>query len=155
MMRQAYVDILSLQWEKPAMNMLGHIFPMSGAFFHFDVDIVLAQEHFIHNWENVVVPTYKLPPNSFNKKLGYHRTSVDHPVANTKVKPDHIIDNMYKFRQLFRSIKKADPSLWLVMCRLILIDFVCFPQFKLPSSCRSLQKELDFGRTLLLKNYGK
>ena len=59
---------------------------------------------------------------------------------------------MHSFRQLFRSIKSQDPSLWLAMCRLILIDFVCFPQYQLPASCSSLQSEVDRGRSILLNS---
>ena len=164
--RQYYIDILSyknLNINKP-LKMIEHIYPMSGAFFHFDVDILLAQEHFQQNWENIVVPQFGLIPNIFNSKLGYHGSSLEHPTARAQFvsnssssmstsKKRNRYDDVHKFRkQLFRSIKTKDPSLWLAMCRLILIDYVCFPQYQLPASCSSLQSEVERGRSSLTTN---
>ena len=106
----------------------------------------------IKNWENVIVPTYGLTPNTYNKSLGVHEISaIHHPGAKMKVR-DNKKMIIYKFRKLFSSIEKKDPSLWLAMCRLILIDYICFPQYELPYSCRSLQSDVDKGRAMLVNS---
>ena len=83
--------------------------------------------------------------------LGLHKSSVFHPYANVveNMRTDSNSYRAHNFRKLFRSIERKDPSLWLAMCRLILIDFVCFPQYQLPRSCKKLQDDVERGRTLL------
>ena len=127
---------------------------ISGAFFQFDVDILLAQEKFDYNWENIIVPTYKLIPNQYNPYLGIHESSIGQFEYNkTQIKGGFSKNriNSIAFRKLFRSIKTQDPMLWQAMCRLILIDYVCFPQYQLPLSCQHLQNAVENGRELLLK----
>ena len=160
MFKQWYIDILDYKNLDPIkpIRALDHIYTLSGVLFHYDVNILLAQEKLNENWENIVVPTFNLTLNSFNSTLGFHTSSIQHPLIR-KIKNNYnrIKDKKLRktimmtqsFRQLFHSIETKDPSLWKAMCRLILIDYVCFPQYQLPASCNSLQKDVDIGRSIL------
>ena len=119
-----------------------HIFPMSNHFFIFDIDILLSLESFPNNWEQIIVPTYGFVPKSFNKGAGFHKSSIFHPNAKKDTK-SHI------FRSLFRTIHKQDPKLWQALCRFILIDYVCLPQYELPVGCEHLLSDVIKGRALL------
>ena len=177
--RKWFIDILNNKYSMSTYA-LDHIYPMSGALFKFDVDILLPMESFSESWENIVVPTFGLNRNMYNAKLGYHKSSINHinnkniyaynniktdSKNNTRKLRSFRFDKLISyekdssqtsilrsFRQLFSSIKTKDPSLWLAMCRFILIDFVCFPQYQLPASCRQLQSEVDRGRSMLLNH---
>ena len=154
--RQWLIDILNYKnvnvsptvhrSQELPLRWLDHIYPMSSSFFEFNVDILLSQEKLVENWEKHVVPTYGFQSNKLNHNLGSHKSSIFH----VRKKITREMQYIYKFRLLFRQIETEDINLWLAMCRLILIDYICFPQFQLPFSCRSLQKEVDEGRNILL-----
>ena len=119
-------------------------------------------EHFSKNWEEVIVPLLNLKPNSYDIKAGMHASDVYNPGTietinkkETNVLPSNEsidIEKLHKFRDLFRSLHATDPGLWQAMCRMILIDYVCFPQYQLPMGCTSLYHEVYRGRQLLI-NY--
>ena len=144
-------------YAKPIHRAINHIFPMSGVFFNFDIDITLHLESFLLDWENVIVPTYRLPPNTYNLKEGFHSTSVNHPRItsnDTKIR-DKKVDilltkaNKKPTRHYFRMFKTKDKNGMRALCHLLLIEYICFPEYVLPVPCQFLNESLIEGRNLL------
>ena len=144
-------------YSKPLHRSINHIFPMSGVFFNFDIDITLHLESFLLDWENVIVPTYGLPPKTYNLKEGFHSTSVNHPriTSNDTNIRDRKADvlltkaNKKPTRHYFRIFKANDKHGMRALCHLLLIEYICFPEYALPVQCQFLNQSLLEGRSLL------
>ena len=138
---------------------INHIFPMSGVFFNFDIDTILHLESFSTDWENVIVPTYNLPPKTYDLRDGFHHTAVNHPRITSndpKVKDGRIEFYLQRAhskndRHLFKKFRKVERSGMRALCHLILIDYVCFPEYALPIECHFLNNTVLEGRRLLEK----
>jgi hypothetical protein len=145
-------------YTNPINTHLNHIFPMSGVYFSFDIDITLHLETFLIDWENVIVKTYHLPPNTYDLRDGFHHTAVNHPritSSDPKVKDPRIPfylkrANSKNDRFLFKKFKKVELNGMRALCHLILIDYVCFPEYELPFECAFLNTTILQGRQLLL-----
>ena len=145
--------------QNPFYYHINHIFPMSGVFFNFDIDITLHLETFTTDWENVIVPTYNLPPKTYDLRDGFHHTAVNHPRIKSndpKVKDGRIVFYLQRAhskndRYLFKKFRKVERSGMRALCHLILIDYVCFPEYALPIECHFLNNTVLEGRRLLEK----
>lgn len=137
--------------HKP-LNDLFHIFRMSGVYFNYNIDLTLHVETFVDDWETIVVPTYYLPPKTFDAQSGFHETSVDHPrvKSHEKIAIFQINNsNSTQIQELFKYLQKTQPSTMRAICHLILIDYICFPEYKLPRSCTFLKNVFNKGKQLL------
>lgn len=138
-------------FRKPIIGMF-HVFPQSGVYFNFDIDITLHLETFLQDWERVVVPTYNLPPNTFDSKLGFHATAMNHPMIKSKDATFMTTlkrSNATKVRGFIRNLYRDNQDTMRAICHLILIDYICFPEYALPPPCQFLNDTLLEGKALL------
>ena len=125
-----------------------HLSRMSGTFFNFDVDIVGHLESFKPDWQNKIVSAYPILQNFvFNVNTGHHRTSVNHPSVKNRRK-QHLKDPQ-RTRHFYKLLLKSDLKVLRALCRMVLIDYVCFPEYSLPSECRDMNNDVLKVRQLL------
>ena len=84
--------------------------------------------------------------------MGFHDTSINHP--RVKIKEGRAVfkihrSNATKIRDHFRQLKKHQPLTMRAICHLILIDYICFPEYNLPPQCQFLEGTLMKGKSLL------
>lgn len=133
-----------------------HVYTMSGVFFEFDIDIVGFLETFDNDWRTVIAPYFHLN-KPYNPKLGGHPTSqrsVNRVAAKkgfnaTKVVPKGAVSNNLQGRNVLKHLFVEKYVYLKVVCHLILVDYVCFPNYKLPDECSYLQEEVEAARSLL------
>lgn len=137
-----------------------HVYPMSGVFFEFDIHIVGYLESFDNDWKNVIGPYFHLN-KPYNPKLGGHPTSLrpanrvgakkgfnrNATTANTA--PIGAVTNRLQGRNVLKSLFAAKKVYKMAVCHLILVDYVCFPNYKLPDECSYLQEEVEAARKVL------
>lgn len=121
---------------------INHIYPMAGAFFSFPIHTVGYLETFQEDWSNVIAPLYNLS-KPFNYFVGRHATDVSFP--STK-KMEAEPSNM---RYYYRSLLRREPVYAKAICQLMLIDYVCLPQYPLPQVCEFLNSTREEGVRLL------
>lgn len=125
-----------------------HFYRMSGTFFNFKVDIVGHLETFKDDWYNKVVPVYpvlkKFMPFNFN--IGNHATAVNHPANKGK---KNSLDPQLT-RHFYKLLLQSEPNVVRAICHMVLMDFVCFPEYRLPAECEHLNASVVNARALLL-----
>ncbi len=152
-----YIDAL-VEGNFAVLFEMEHVYTMSGVFFEFDIDLVGFLETFDNDWRNVIGPYFHLN-KPYNPRLGGHPTSqrptnrvgakkgFNITAANTA--PRGAVTNSLQGRNVLKALF-ADKSIYKkAICHLILVDYVCFPNYKLPDECSYLQEEVEAARILL------
>lgn len=86
-------------------------------------------------------------------QAGFHPTAANHPMIkanNTYFKIKLQASNTTSFRGFFRDLASHNPDAMRAICHLILIDYICFPEYKLPPPCKFLEDKLKEGTALLM-----
>lgn len=107
-----------------------HLVRMSTIFFEFDLHLIGHLDHLLDDWNTFIKPAYNLTLD-FNLKEGSHPTSIHHPFAKP-ADPQLARGTLQKFLQENKNYKKA-------ICRILLVDYVCLPEYSLPSDCLHLK----------------
>lgn len=126
--------IRMLNLEDP-LHDIEHIYPMSGAFFQYEIPVVGFVETLKHDWESKIKPLYKIN-ESYNPNLGLHATSVFHPLTlEKKLQSSRDPNNA---RAAIKHLFMNDRSFARAFCHLLLIDYICLPMYTLPETCAFL-----------------
>ena len=126
-----------------------HTFTMSNVFFEYNIEIIGQIEQFEVDWNNKIRKFYNIS-KLYMKSYGKHPTSINHPsVTGNRTAQDADPNNARaSVLQLFRDDKRYKR----VVCRLILIDYICFPMYSLPFECQFLNETVNKYRSILLNN---
>ena len=89
-------------------------------------------------------PTSQRPANRVGAKKGSTRNAT---AANTA--PIGAVTNKLQGRNVLKSLFAAKKVYKMAVCHLILVDYVCFPNYKLPDECSYLQEEVEAARKML------
>ena len=54
-------------------------------------------------------------------------------------------------RYFYKKLLKKEPKAYRALCRMVLIDYICFPEYKLPFACQDMESEVLETREMLLK----
>lgn len=139
-------------------NHLHHIRPMSAEFFAFPVEIRGHLEHFREDWEMLIEPAYEFAPDfHFQHDLaaGAHPTSSNFPLFKSgEVTGKYDKHDPNNARSAMRELLKDEPHYKKSLCLLFLMDYVCLPEYKLPSECMYLREERLTMETVLRKANG-
>ena len=128
-----------------------HLNRMSGAFFHFNIDIVGQLESFETDWNKKIIGEYPILKNfKFDMKSGRHRTSVNHPAFKNKKQQASKLKDPQKTRFYYKELINTDKTVLRALCHMVLIDYVCFPQYKLPVECQDMEINIIQTRKLLV-----
>jgi hypothetical protein len=104
-------------------------------------------ETFKLEWEKKIVETFPLLAHfGFNLKTGDHHTAVNHPSnkGGTKKKDPQ------KTRYFYKKLLKTEKNALRAICRMVLIDYICFPEYPLPLECSDMEMDILEARQLLL-----
>ena len=136
---QQYLSDLILQ-RPLQLDMEEYMFPMSRTYLRFPVDLVGRLESFSEDWEREVVPTYGIAV-PYDYHLGMHATSANHPAAGaTASSLDAAIDrDPMRARESLVALLHSQPNYLRALCHLLLLDYVCLPEYELPLACAFLQ----------------
>ena len=154
-----YIDAL-VEGNFGILFEMEHVYTMSGVFFEFDIDLIGYLETFDNDWKNVIGSYFHLN-KPYNARLGGHPTSqkpgnrvagngkraFNITAANTA--PKGAVTNSLQARNVLKALFAGNSIYKKVVCHLILVDYVCFPNYKLPDECSYLQEEVNAARMLL------
>jgi hypothetical protein len=140
------------------------MYPMAGALFEYNIGILGRLESFSSDWERLIMPTYGIG-RPYNEDFGRHPTSVFHPhdkkrnltellslfvdrrsLARDKGKKKdgkavpangQYVDNA---RNVLIDLLHSHPEYMRAICHLILVDYVCLPDYPMPKSCGFLNR---------------
>jgi len=135
------------------LNGFKHLFPMSNIFFQVNISIVGHLESFENDWNNLIRPAYNIS-QPYDKSFGQHATSVNHPFAEQeKVKqemkkkpisnPPPKNSDPNNARTSLLELFQRDVRYKRMVCQLILVDYICFPMYSLPTECQHLNKTIS------------
>ena len=145
--------LLDILLQRPTqLDMEEYMFPMSRTYLRFPVDIVGRLESFSEDWEREVVPAYGIAA-PYDYRLGMHATSANHPAgtgaaashsASTKGERNHGDDaaidrDPLRARESLVALLRSQPHYLRALCHLLLLDYVCLPEYELPLACAFLQ----------------
>lgn len=136
-------------WEKDKMEpmffQLAHLRLVSNGFFNFNITIVKHLENFKDDWQDLH-DKYKLDFD-FDFHRGVHgRTAVHHPLLASHNTTD---DNLHVHSRL-DALFLEKPEYLRAVCRILLIDYVCLPEYKLPEACLDMQDTIIEARKQLI-----
>jgi len=114
---------------------------MSGVMREFDVSLIGHLETFKMDWKRIE-KAYKIKDYNYLDRLGSHVTSANHPVKPAK--------DPNQARMSFRVAMKEDPRYARAICHLIMLDYICLPEYNLPQECQYLNATRSLGETILL-----
>lgn len=126
---------------------LDHIYPISGALFTFNIHIVGHLDHLVDDWNTMVKPAYNITI-PYNERHGSHPTAEIHPRAKASknqvqsVDPSNVRPTL---RHLFQKEKKYKRA----FCHMLLIDYICLPEYPLPMDCLFLNETMHRARRAL------
>jgi len=123
-----------LDFKRP-LKQIEHFFPMSGVFFTWDPPFYVGHlETFDESWATVR-QLYGLPVSlEFDQTYDGKRTTGGKDPQNVRAAFNGLSDRVV-----------------LAICRMILIDYVCFPEYQLPHQCQSLERERRSAMTYLVE----
>mmetsp|Transcript_3017 Transcript_3017/g.4605 ORF Transcript_3017/g.4605 Transcript_3017/m.4605 type:complete len:366 (-) Transcript_3017:332-1429(-) len=136
-----------LDCQQPLVQ-LDHIYPMSGALFEFNVNKVGHLERFKKDWDMYIRPAYQIQME-YNEKHGAHPTSEIHPVRNKNSARVSVVDPSH-VRPTLRLLFEKEIKYKRALCHLLLIDYICLPEYPLPYDCLFLNATLTAAREALL-----
>lgn len=130
-----------------------HVFPMAGSLFAFPVHTIGHLETFKQDWDTKLRPLYNLTA-PFDEMAGKHATSLYHPTDvlrhhNVRTKVKQKPPEPSNMRHFYRLLIEQEPVYAQVVCQLMLIDYVCLPQYPLPQVCEFLNATREEGVRLL------
>lgn len=120
-----------LNFQYRGLKWIEHTFPMSGAFFQHNISFVGQLESFDDDWQ-ILHSRYTLF-ETFDKKLGVHPSSEDPNTAKAAI----------------RSLLASEPQYLRALCQLMMVDYVCFPTYRLPRGCEHLERVRKEGESLV------
>lgn len=122
----------------PVMFQFQHLAHVSNTFFVFNITDVMHLENFKEDWE-YIRRKYGIS-EEFNYKLGQHpESSVSHPLLAQEKKSTAIassVDDGLRVHSRLNEVFKTQPEYLRGVCRILLIDYVCFPEYALPVECQ-------------------
>ncbi len=129
-----------LDFNRTGLAGLEHMYAMAGVFFAFNVSLAGRLEQFKTDWE-LVAGRLGLP-GTFNEELGRHATSVHHPRRRDSALPLPLALSEDRdpndLRLHFRRLLREEPAYHRAVCEIMLIDYVCLPEYPLPPPCAHL-----------------
>ena len=134
---------------RPSLFDIEHIYPMVGAFTHFNIEVVGSVENMKHDWENKIKPLYNINA-TYAIKVGQHETSADHPM--TILKKAEASKDPNNARAVIKAILSKETKFSRAFCHLLLIDYICLPKYILPSKCMFLSSIRDAAIAAILSN---
>eukprot|EP01036_Dinobryon_divergens_P035423 gene35423-45896_t len=137
---------------------MDHFFPLSGALFEFPLRAVGHLERFKEEWDTIIRPLYGIT-EEYNLRHGYHPTSEIHP-RNKKNKNTNSYSNSNDMsiptagesnnvRSVLRLLFAKELKYKKAICHLLLIDYVCLPEYPLPIDCQFLNDTMHRAREAL------
>lgn len=120
---------------------------MSGALFEFNVNKVGHLEKFKKDWDTYIRPAYHINAE-YNEKHGAHPTSEIHPVRNKNSARVSVVDPSH-VRPTLRLLFEKEIKYKRALCHLLLIDYICLPEYPLPNDCLFLNATLHAAREAL------
>ena len=113
-----------LDFKRP-LKQIEHFFPMSGVFFTWEPpSFVGTLDNFDEGWA-AVRTLYNLPISvHFDSTYDGKRTTGGRDPQNVRAAFDGLDDRIVR-----------------AICRILLVDYVCFPEYQLPPKCESLEVE--------------
>jgi len=129
--------ILSVLDFKRPLKQIEHFFPMSGALFSWEPPhFVGLLENFDDGWSSVR-SMYNLPVSvSFDKTYDSKKTTGGKDPQNVRGAFEDLEDHIVK-----------------AICRIILVDYVCFPQYMMPAECQGLEMERQRAMDYLVEDH--
>ena len=102
-------------------------------------EFVKSYDKFLHSqglsFEYAVDAYFKLNNNNeiFDHNLGQHETSKD----------------IYNIKKIFKQLFSERPAYMEALCRILIVDYICLPKYKLPTACAHLESVLQTGLNLI------
>jgi len=137
-----------MDYHTPLVQM-EHMYSMSGALFEYNIGVVGYLEKMQLDWTQKIVPTYGLK-RPYNDYFGQHPTSMNHPrlgkEEESTAPTPAMINAMRKesdpnnARTAFKSLLSLYPRYMRALCHLLLVDYICLPNYPLPAECGFLNR---------------
>lgn len=119
----------------PALREKQHFYPMAGVFLEWPIHYVGSLYKFDFHWNNIQ-QIYGIQ-EPFNRSMGMKKTTMRDP-NNVK--------------RVFTQMTTEDPRYMRVVCHMLMLDYVCFPSYKLPEACSDMETYRKKGQEIFL-NY--
>jgi len=128
--------IAVLDFKRP-LKQIEHFFPMSGVFFTWEPPSFVGHlDAFDEGWA-AIRSMYGLPISvDFDKTYDSKVTTGGKDPQNVRT----------AFKDLQDHVVKA-------ICRIILVDYVCFPEYQMPPQCQSLERERRSAMSFLVEDH--
>jgi len=98
-----------------------HFYPMAGVFMEWPIHHVGFLEDFSSGWDHIR-SVYGIT-EAYNSSHGIKRT--------TEKDPSNV-------RSSFKELAAKKPKFLRAICHMIMLDYVCFPKYKLPEECKDM-----------------
>ena len=134
---------LLLEHEQPLPATYQNLYPMSGAFFDFDIDIVGQTETLKDDWNRKICSTYGLNCNQDEKK------SPIPAVASHDIRAWQLPVDKHAVRPTLDALFAQEPKYLRAICYLLLVDYVCLPVYALPKGCQHLNQAREAAQLAL------
>lgn len=118
-----------------------HMYSMAGPLFEYDIGIIGRLESFTADWKSRIMPTYGIR-RPYDENYGQHATSMYHPLAKHQKKETQRVSmnsDPFDARKLLDGVLRSHPEYMRAICHLLLVDYVCLPEYPLPKPCGFLQ----------------
>eukprot|EP01035_Chromulina_nebulosa_P023634 gene23634-30647_t len=125
---------------------MDHFFPLSGALFEFPLRAVGHLERFKEEWDTIIRPLYGIteeihPRNKKNKNTNSYSNSNDMSIPTA--------GESNNVRSVLRLLFAKELKYKKAICHLLLIDYVCLPEYPLPIDCQFLNDTMHRAREAL------
>jgi len=132
---------LILEHEQPLPATYQNLYPMSGAFFDFDLDIVGRTDTLIDDWNHKICPAYGL-----HCKKSRTSAAGSHDLVAWQLPSDR-----HAVRPALDALFSQEPKYLRAICYLLLVDYVCLPSYSLPVGCQYLNQTREAAQLALSK----
>ena len=117
----------------PVLFQLAHLRFLANNFFVFNITIIKHLENYVSDWESIH-NRFELD-FQFDFKQGLHASTAVHHPSN----PNKKDDNMHIHSRM-DALFATTPGYLRAVCRLLMLDYVCFEEYTLPTACSSMNK---------------
>ena len=108
----------------PQLIQKEHFFPMAGTFLEWPIHYIGSLEDFDSHWGNI--RSFYGIQEHFNMSLGREKST------GGRKDPNNV-------RKGFAQLTSEDPRYMRALCHMLMLDYVCFPNYKLPEPCQDME----------------